>query len=427
MHTPRDIVRHSTGAALFIIGMVACSAPHAQGAGHVQSAAVVPKTAVPRAAVASQATVSPTAVASQATVSPASVSPASAISPAARATAIPGVAGTAPSSSPAAGANQIPRNLFQLGDNAIIIVGGKPARASQIKAQIDANLARAPGGKPSTFRLPARKSNGGRTEIASALGATTLPLYAPSQAGSAPSYAGAANARRRVQVERLKSCPELDPEVARTRGTAASGGSFTAEGYCFGDQAGSVELIGQFPGGVLRPSFQQWTENRIVVVMPSLRGVPDQTIALTVVRADQRRSVAYKTKFVAARERIEVPAGYWSPVGVIDQTHVTEGGGNIFTGFHATGAGGQVAGDFRLHVNPQCALDNLEIPTSAGSVVSVSGFENGPANEAAITVTYVPNCTTRTTNYVVGSDYTEWCRIAFQLRTWGYCPAGTTP
>ena len=229
------------------------------------------------------------------------------------------------------------------------------------------------------------------------------------------------------EVLKPKSCNELPPDIGRTQGAAAAGGAFSIEGICFGNQAGSIELIGQFPGGTLHPAFQEWTDDRIVAVMPALRGVSDQTAALTVVRADHTRSTAHPVKFVATRERIEVPASRWSPAGAFDQTQVTESGGTIFTSFHATGTGGTIAGNFAVQVNPQCALDNLEIPLTAGRVVSVTGFENGAPNEAAITVTYEPNCTTKTLDYVVGRDATTWCRVAFELRTWAYCPAGTSP
>ena len=329
-----------------------------------------------------------------------------------------------------------PRDLLNVDDNAIIIVGGKPARAGEVKNQVRAALARAPGGTPALFRGPQRRPGG------LGAGAVVVPGTSPSPGapfGTAMGAEAAAsvnpgrfgNLRKPInvhnQVLKPKSCNELPPDIGRTQGAAAAGDAFSIEGICFGDQAGSIELIGQFPGGTLRPAFQEWTDDRIVAVMPALRGVPDQTAALTVVRADHTRSTARTVKFVATRERIEVPASRWSPAGAFDQTQVTESGGTIFTSFHATGTGGTIAGNFAVQVSPQCALDNLEIPSTAGRVVSVSGFENGAPNEAAITVTYEPNCTTKTLDYVIGRDATTWCRVAFQLRTWAYCPAGTSP
>ena len=85
-----------------------------------------------------------------------------------------------------------------------------------------------------------------------------------------------------------------------------------------------------------------------------MRGVPDGTVAITVVRApDHARSPAQQAKFIAARERIEVPAGQWAPNGVVDLTDVMHSGGNIFTGYTAVGTGGGLNAKFNLKVNPQ--------------------------------------------------------------------------
>lgn len=312
---------------------------------------------------------------------------------------------------------------------ASIIVDGRQQHAGDLKKAIKVNLTGTPRGAQRIFRVASRKSNPAHGRAApvhdAALRAGAARPADLSQWSGTRLHTPAFDAR--PTVIRPKTCEESGPLIDRTRSPAESGSQFTVDGFCFGDRPGSVELIGQFPGGVLRPAFQQWQDNQLVVAMPSLRGVPDQIASLTVVRADGTRSEAHRLKFIAARERIEVPMHYWNPTGDFDQTVVTEGGGNIFSGFHSTGTGSTVAGNFNVRVSPQCALDNLEVPASAGGVLSVTGFESGPANEAAIVLTYAPICTTRTFEYVVGNESHTVCRIAFQLHTWANCPAGTTP
>jgi hypothetical protein len=315
--------------------------------------------------------------------------------------------------------------LFELNKDATINVHGRPMRAGEVQKQISAVLSRAARGAPSLYRYPRRKPPGSTSEF----GTASLPQFGAAALGGgrvsdlvrAPTGISPAGAMR------PKPCPELTPEVARTRGAAEAGRSFVIEGYCLGDRPGNVELIGPFQGGRLQPAFQAWTEDRIVAVMPSLRGVPDQGVALVVTRADQARSSAYPIRFIAQRERVEVRPGMWSPDGNVDQTTASQDEGNIFSGFHATGIGGTIAGNFSLRVNPQCALDDLEIASTAGGVLSVTGFEAGPSNQADITVTYGPNCTTHTFDYVFGSESSTVCRVAFRLSTWASCPAGVPP
>lgn len=319
----------------------------------------------------------------------------------------------------------LPRNLFQLPEDAMVNLHGKAMRAGDLQRQLSAALARAPRGAPSLFRYPRHKPLGPTSDLQ----ATPTPAFRTAAVadGRGSDLVLAPSGLSRTMLPRPKPCSELTPEVARTRGAAVAGRSFVIEGYCLGDRPGSVELIGAFQGGRLQPAFQAWAEDRIVAVMPSVRGVPDQSAAVVVTRSDNSRSSAYPIRFVAQRERVEVPPGIWNPDGNVDQTTTSQDGGNIFSGFHVTGTGGSIAGNFSLRINPQCALDDLEIPTTAGGVLSVTGFEAGPTNQAEITVTYGPNCTTHTFDYVVGSESSTVCRVAFQLQASANCPAGMPP
>jgi len=139
---------------------------------------------------------------------------------------------------------------------------------------VRAALSHAAGGAPSLYRGAAAQSERYRRGVES--GRSHV---------STASHFGTGRKPINVHNEVLKpkSCNELPPDIAARQGAAAAGGAFSIEGICFGDRAGSVELIGQFPGGTLRPAFQEWTNERIVAVMPrrTRRGGSDR-------RADRR-------------------------------------------------------------------------------------------------------------------------------------------
>ena len=71
----------------------------------------------------------------------------------------------------------------------------------------------------------------------------------------------------------------------------------------------------------------------------------------------------------------------------------------------------------------------------SGGIRQIRGWEDGPANEAAVTIDWVGTCvntkSTSSYNYMLveGSDVItkSACRVAFQARAWAYCPAGIAP
>ena len=324
--------------------------------------------------------------------------------------------------------------LLGMDDRAIIIVSGKQTTAGDLKREVKADLARL-AGPPKTVKGGARKLDFAQPTPQNTMqhspgGGKKSSLSAKSE--NLVSLPGKDTSRLKADAQHVSisemRCPNNGkgpPKISEVQGKLIPGKRVTIWGECFGDRTGRVEIIGQFSGGKLNPAFVSWDQNSIELEIPAnIRGAADHAVALTVVTADDKTSAAMQAQFVAARERIEVPASQWAPNGAVDITDVTNSGGNIFSGFTAVGIGGGLKAKFNLRLNPQCALDNLEVSTTAGRVSSVSGFENGPPNEAAIDVNFSPTCTTKTFNYVVGSDSTTWCHIAYQLHTWAYCPAG---
>jgi hypothetical protein len=344
----------------------------------------------------------------------------------------------------------LPANLFHLDDNAIIIIGGRPIRAGVAKSEIRAQLAQA-SGPPQLLRAPRRNvkvvpqvtaalgsaaparvmdgiANGGPPpRPRGALPAAGTPVSAELFASNAPPPSRGALHPQPVPITSM-TCDSTGPLIGRLSGAAISGASFDIDGACFGDSAGGIELIGQFPGGTLRPAFSAWSDQHITVVMPAVRGVLDQTVALTVVTASHRPTAAQPIAFVAAREEVEVPVGDWTPGGDVDVTDVYQSSSVPFLGGTVSGIAPPAVAHYSLQVGPQCALDTMQIPATVGRVVSLSGWTDpGPPNVANITVDYAPMCTIQTNDFVVASNSTMWCRIAYQLRAQAFCPAGTTP
>jgi hypothetical protein len=138
-----------------------------------------------------------------------------------------------------------------------------------------------------------------------------------------------------------------------------------------------------------------------------------------------------QSQFRAARERVEVPARYWTPSGAINPIDIdppanTQGNGGLFADLIAAGNGNYVS-DFRVAINPECELDVLELPTTRGKVHEVRGWEIGPPNESAIKIVWSPVCTTTTTDYLIATSSQRICSADIQLKAWASCPAGRAP
>jgi hypothetical protein len=368
-----------------------------------------------------------------------SVSVQAAQAPAARAVSPAAAAAVQVTPYTAAGKQVLPANLLKMEDRAIIIVGGRPVAAGDVKRQVMVELrqlstpatgarkrAQAPN---SPQAAPIRDLPG----IGGKLGGQLRPLKdsvsankpTPRLTGRPETYAAAP---ARSYTEMRDYCIKNPPEISRVRGSVTPNGRFTIEGMCFGEQTGAVEAIGQFPGGNMRLVFERWTDGEIMAFVPPVSGASDHTIALTVVRLDKSRSPAAQARFVATRQIVPVPPMFWSPSANFFQLDVDQGGGNIFSGFTVWGAGHESRSTpFTLLVNPACSLDSAAWSSSAGRVEAFNGWENGPPHQANVDVIWTPRCTTQTTNYIVASSSQRICSIDFSLSAWASCPVGVAP
>jgi hypothetical protein len=332
-----------------------------------------------------------------------------------------------------AGKTTLPGNILSTEDRSIIVVGGKPVTAGEIKQQLQSELRQAsvaasakvtrtpPQGVP-VRDLPGRLG-----------GAISDRVDATRQA---PRIGGLAHQRDTITANPTRSyadamnyCKTHTAEISRVRGIVTPNGRFKIEGICFGDQTGRVEAIGQFPGGNMRLVFESWSDVEISAFVPAVSGAADHTIALTVVRTDGGRSPAAQAQFVAARQQMPVPASYWSPDPDFTAIEVDEGGGNIFTGYIVFGAGSpQRSTPFSLRINPACELDTASWSSRTGHVDAFNGWDTpGPLNVAKVDVLWTPRCVTQTTNYVFASSSQRVCSVEFSLSASANCPMGLAP
>lgn len=225
------------------------------------------------------------------------------------------------------------------------------------------------------------------------------------------------------------------PVISEVEGRLKPGGKLIVWGTCFGERPGQVEIIGQFPGGKLTSAFTAWDNTAVELeIAANIRGATDHVVAVTVVTADGKRSPAMQGQFIAAREHVEVPARLWSPGADFDFAATAETS-KLVDSYKVNAAySGHTAKTLRIQ--PQCGLDTMDATVLSGGITQISGWEQGPPNEASVTIDWVGTCTgTKTTtnyNYIVvqGSgdvSIRSACRVAFQARAWAYCPAGIAP
>jgi hypothetical protein len=339
------------------------------------------------------------------------------------------------------------RNLFDMEDRAIIIVSGKQTTAGELKRKLHAEIA-AKNGPPKTVKGGPRKldlaalnvatstKNAGsvaHAAVAKARLTPQAPVLLANQSltqvhQSAKTTAGGLTIDKAGSYSSQKCLDKGPPAISEIRGSLKVGGQVEVWGRCFGDRPGRVEIIGQFPGGKLQAVFAAWDSGAVTIAIPgNVSGATDHAVAVSVVTAEGKVSPAMQAKFVAARARVEVPNRLWSPDNRLVRAETSE----------VPAPNPAQAGVLprSLRVNPQCALDDMEVSVSLGRVGQIRGWDAGAPNEAAVSIDWTGSCTTTTTWKVydsafVGDDIVSMssaCRVAFEVRAWAYCPVGIAP
>lgn len=354
-------------------------------------------------------------------------------------------------------ATKIPKNLFDIEDRAIIIVGGKQSTAGELKKSLLAEIAKKAGsaktikGGARTLDLDALNVMKGAINspapprVMDRPSATGKPKPPISQTASASTSAqaaiGAGSAlavpatRGRDEINSVSALRCLDkgpPLIDEVEKRLKPGTRVMVWGRCLGDRPGRVEIIGQFPGGKLTPAFISWEMTGVEIEIPAnVRGATDHAVAVSIITVDGKTTPARQAQFVASRERVDVPERLWSPAARFEFAAATEEG----IGKNPAHEGYQLSKTLRI--NPQCALYDMNVIVLSGEVTEIRGWDApGPANEASVLINWRGTCTQRTT--ISQNDYVLFegaasravesaCRVAFQTQASAYCPAGIVP
>jgi hypothetical protein len=344
------------------------------------------------------------------------------------------------------------KHLMSLDDRAIIIVSGKQTTAGAAKKVFQAEFAKKIGGVKRVNSGP-RRVDLSKFHVASATqkiaGGKASPFaVAPTmhtQSLSTP-ISGSGMTTAKVASNRNLShilCKDKGPPTIESlSGDLVSGREVGIYGRCLGDKTGSVQLIGPFPGGRMTLPFKHWDSTGVILDIPSnIRGVQDQTVSISVITAEGKATSALPAKFVAAREYVDVPERFWSPAAGFS----TEAGSTFDTSSYGQSSSDNFKTAFNgnpahqgttpksLRVNPQCALDTMSVDAQAGSVVKINGWENGPPNEANVSLDWVGVChgTAYTLHTIGVSDgevtVNSSCKVSFKVSAKAYCPLGISP
>ena len=322
-------------------------------------------------------------------------------------------------------ARVLPDNFFELNDRAIIVVGGRQMQVAEVRKELSAELERL-SGPPVTARSAARTG----VEVATTQATPSALLRGEAGSpiarvprGTSASQGPSPEVLQSTQTVRgtIDYCKNNPAKILRVVGPLRPRQPFTIQGECLGDRSGTVEVAG-LPGRVV---FQEWSNHRIVAVLPAVRGHPDKAVNLTVVRADKTRTAPFRADFVAARERVEVPIQKWTPNGQVRRQYASASGAMMFgEDLKPLYQDGE---KFRLAVNPSCALIDAAWTQRVGRVTEFSGWEQGPPNAADVLIKWAPRCVTRSTSFIVNLSSSEICEIAFDLKAWASCPLGVAP
>ncbi len=92
------------------------------------------------------------------------------------------------------------------------------------------------------------------------------------------------------------------------KGAITPGGRVSMRGCDLGSRRGEMRMLGQFPGGVVRLTVEEWTPELVIATVPAeLRGVVDQDVRIQLVPATGPSPKEQPGRFQARRETVELP------------------------------------------------------------------------------------------------------------------------
>lgn len=299
----------------------------------------------------------------------------------------------------AAATATMPPNVLAMNPSAMVNVNGKQVSAGSVQAEVKAQIHKQ-AGPPSVMKL----SSGKRPPAM--------------LTGSTVHGAASSTEMHNSEMPKVLDCAKSQPTIFRVTGSMSPGKSFMLEGYCFGDQIGTVKINGAFPAGAPQLVFTQWQGGKIKITVPAVSGAADQQVYVSVVTTNKRESAAKPIAFFATRSRVEVPAHYWTP-----GTHYEKTWDNLATKTPAETSPTPMS----VTVNPACALSDMTSTATVGKVTAINGWSDGPPNVSNVQIAWNPQITI--TNITIGFHVAGWevGSVAFDVKAWADCPVGVAP
>jgi hypothetical protein len=293
----------------------------------------------------------------------------------------------------------MPSNVLSMNPSAMVNVNGKQVTAGSIQAEVKAQIHKQ-AGPPTVMKLASGK-------------------HPAAMMNSSHAHAGATSTTmQNSEIPKIKDCATSQPTIFRVTGSMSPGKSFTLEGYCFGDQIGTVKINGAFPAGAPQLVFTQWQGGKIKITVPAVTGAADQQVFVSVVTTNKHESAAKPIAFVATRQRMEVPAQYWTP-----GAHYAQTWDNLKPRSPAASSPTPMS----VTVNAACALSDMTSTATVGRVTAINGWSDGPPNVSNVQIAWDGQITI--TNINMGFHVAGWevGSVAFDVKAWADCPVGLAP
>lgn len=150
------------------------------------------------------------------------------------------------------------------------------------------------------------------------------------------------------------------------KGAITPGGRVSMRGCELGNRRGEMRMLGQFPGGMVKLTIEEWTPQLVIAAVPAeLRGVLDQDVRIQLVPATGQAMKEQPGRFQARRETLELPDTLFANVNCAhpqpsECTQETLLGARWASAWHSGGDSQRGSDQWRLSVGPAWALERIE-------------------------------------------------------------------
>jgi len=150
------------------------------------------------------------------------------------------------------------------------------------------------------------------------------------------------------------------------KGAITPGGRVSMRGCELGSRRGEMRMLGQFPGGMVKLTIEEWTPQLVIASVPAeLRGVVDQDVRFQLIPAAGSAMKEQPGRFQARRETVELPDSLFANVNCAhpqpsECTQETVLGARWASAWHSGGDSQRGSDEWRLSVGRAWELERIE-------------------------------------------------------------------